>query len=84
MTFGRRRIAALAAGAVAVAGVGAGAVAASGGSGPPGASDLAAAINERAGTSITAEQVEGAFLDLLDQRLDEAVVAGRITRAQAD
>lgn len=83
MTFGRRKIAALAAGAVAVAGISAGAVAATGGSGDE-ASDLAAAINERAGTSITADQVEGAFQDLLKERLEEAVAAGRITQAQAD
>ena len=83
MTFGRRKIAALAAGAVAVAGISAGAVAATGGSGDE-ASDLAAAINERAGTSITADQVEGALQDLLQERLDEAVAAGRITQAQAD
>jgi hypothetical protein len=80
---GRRKVAALAAGAVAVAGISAGAVAATSGS-PDGASDLAAAINERAGTSITADQVEGAFQDLLKARLDEAVTAGRITQEQAD
>lgn len=83
MTFGRRRIAALAAGAIAVAGISAGAVAATGGSGQE-ASDLANAINARAGTSITADQVQGAFQDLLKQHLDEAVKAGRITQAQAD
>lgn len=83
MTFGRRKIAALAAGAVAVAGISAGAVAATGGSSDE-ASDLAAAINKRAGTSITADQVEGAVQDLLKAHLDEAVKAGRITQAQAD
>jgi hypothetical protein len=82
MTIGRWKVAALAAGAVATAGIGAGAVAATSGS-PDGASDLAAAINERAGTSITADQVEGAFQDLLKARLDEAVTAGRITQEQA-
>ena len=76
-------MAALAAGAVAVAGISAGAVAATNGSADQ-ASDLAAAINKRAGTSITADQVEGAFQDLLKQHLDEAVKAGRITQAQAD
>ena len=83
MSFGRRKVAALAASAVAVAGISAGAVAATNGSADE-ASDLAAAINKRAGTSITADQVEGAFLDLLKTRLDEAVKAGRITQAQAD
>jgi hypothetical protein len=83
VTFGRRRVAALAAGAIAVAGISAGAVAATGGSGQE-ASDLANAINKRAGTSITADQVEGAFQDLLKQHLDAAVKAGRITQAQAD
>lgn len=83
VTFGRRKIAALAAGAIAVAGISAGAVAATNGSADQ-ASDLAAAINKRAGTSITADQVEGAFQDLLKARLTEAVKAGRITQAQAD
>lgn len=83
MTFGRRKVAALAAGAIAVAGISAGAVAATSGSGQE-ASDLANAINKRAGTSITADQVQGAFQDLLKQHLDDAVKAGRITQAQAD
>ena len=56
MRFGRRKVAALAASAVAVAGISAGAVAATNGSADE-ASDLAAAINKRAGTSITADQV---------------------------
>ncbi len=83
MTGGRRRIALIAAGAVATAGLAAGAVAATNGGGD-GAGDLAAAINERAGTQITADDVEGAYLDLLSERLDEAVAAGRLTREQAD
>jgi cytosine/adenosine deaminase-related metal-dependent hydrolase len=81
--IGRGRIAVLAAGAVATAGIAGGAVAATSGGGDE-ASDLAAAINERAGTQITADDVEGAYLDLLEERLDEAVTAGRLTREQAD
>lgn len=83
MIGGRKRIALLAAGAVATAGIAGGAVAATGGGGGA-AEDLAAAINERAGTQITADQVEGAYIDLLSKRLDEAVAAGRLTRTQAD
>ena len=83
MTFGRRKVAAIAAGAIAAVGITAGAVAATGGSGEE-ASDLAAAINQRAGTSITADEVTGAFQDLLKDRLDEAVKAGRLTQEQAD
>ncbi|WP_217921201.1 hypothetical protein [Miltoncostaea oceani] len=84
MTMGRRtKIAILAAGAVASAGIAGGAVAATSGGGDQ-ASDLAEAINERAGTQITADDVTGAYQDLLKERLDEAVAAGRITQAQAD
>ncbi|MGD9573547.1 MAG: hypothetical protein AB7V62_16840 [Thermoleophilia bacterium] len=84
MIRGRRGIAALAAGAVATAGLAAGAYAATSGGGGDTAEDLAAAINERAGTQITADDVEGAYLDLLSQRLDEAVAAGKLTRERAD
>ena len=83
MTSARRRIVTA---AVAVAGAAAaavGAVAATGGQGNE-ASDLASAINQRAGTSISAADVTGAYQDLLKARLDEAVAAGRITQAQAD
>ena len=81
---GRLKLVALTAGAIAAAGVGAGAIAATTGrSGDP-AADLAAAINKRAGTSITGEDVKGAFKDLLKARLDADVAAGRLTRAQAD
>lgn len=83
MTFGRRKIAALAAGAVAAAGIAGGAVAATSGSTDQ-AGDLAAAINERAGTSITADDVTGAYQDLLEARLDAEVAAGRLTQEQAD
>ncbi len=84
MIRGRRGIAALAAGAVATAGLAAGAYAATSGGGGDTAGDLAAAINERAGTQITADDVEGAYLDLLSQRLDQAVADGTLTREQAD
>lgn len=83
MRLGRRRIAALTAGLVGIAALAAGAVAATSGSSDP-AGDLAAAINTRAGTSITAADVTGAYLDVLKARLDEAVAAGSITQAQAD
>lgn len=83
MTFGRRKIAALAAGAVAAAGIAGGAVAATNGSADQ-AGDLAAAINKQAGTSITADDVTGAYQDLLKTRLDAGVAAGRLTREQAD
>ena len=83
MTFGRRKIAALAAGAVAAAGIAGGAVAATSGSNDQ-AGDLAAAINKRAGTSITADDVTGAYQDLLKARLDADVAAGKLTQAQAD
>jgi len=83
VTFGRRKIAALAAGAVAAAGIAGGAVAATSGSADQ-AGDLAAAINKRAGTSITADDVTGAYQDLLKARLDADVAAGRLTQEQAD
>lgn len=83
MLGSRRRIAVIAAGAVGAAAIAAGGVAATSG-GADEAADLASAINKRAGTSITAEDVTGAYQDLLKARLDEAVAAGRITREQAD
>lgn len=84
MATRRRRIALATAGVLATAAVGAGAVtAATGGGGDP-AADLADAINARAGTSITADDVTAAYRDLLEERLDEAVAAGRLTRDEAD
>lgn len=74
---------ALTAGALAVVGAGAGAVAATGGGGDP-AADLAGAINKQAGTTISSDQVQAAFKDLMKQRLDAEVAAGRLTQAQAD
>ena len=73
----------VAASAIGAAGLAAGAVAATSGSSDD-AGDLAAAINKRAGTSITADQVTGAYQDVLKTHLAEAVAAGKITQAQAD
>ena len=83
MTLGPRKIVAMAVAAIATVGIAAGAVAATSGSSDE-AGDLAAAINTRAGTSISAADVTGAFQDVMKTRLDEAVAAGRITQAQAD
>ena len=83
MTPGRRRIAIVAAGAIGAAGLATGAIAATSGSSDD-AGDLAAAINKRAGTSITADDVQGAYQDVLKAHLAEAVKAGTITQAQAE
>lgn len=83
VTFGRRKIVAVAIGAVGAAGLAAGAVAATSGSSDD-AGDLAAAINKRAGTAITADDITGAYQDVLKANLAEAVAAGKITQAQAD
>ena len=83
MKPGRRKIAVGAAGALGAAGLATGAIAATSGSSDD-AGDLAAAINKRAGTSITADDVTGAYQDVLKAHLAEAVKAGRITQAQAD
>jgi len=48
------------------------------------AADLAEALNAREGTSLTADDITAAMKDVLEERLDEAVAAGRITQAQAD
>lgn len=83
----RRRsklVAAIAAGAVAAGGIAVGALAATGGSGPDASGDLASAINQRAGTSLTAEQLRAAYIDVLRERLAAAVTAGRLTQEQAD
>lgn len=84
MATRRRRIALVTAGVLATAGIGAGAVtAATSGAGDP-AGDLADAINARAGSSISADDVTAAYRDLLKARLDEAVAAGRLTQDEAD
>jgi hypothetical protein len=83
VSIGRRKMIAVAVGAVGAAGIAAGAVAATSGSSDD-AGDLAAAINKRAGTSISAADVAGAYQDVLKTHLDQAVAAGKITQAQAD
>jgi hypothetical protein len=86
MRHSRKWIAALAAGTVLAGGV-AGGVAVAGGSGGSGQSfteSLADALNARAGTSLTAENVQAALKDLFKERLDSAVTDGRLTQAQAD
>jgi hypothetical protein len=80
----RRTKLAAAVGAVAAAGAAAGGVMAAGSGSGDRAADLAAAINKRAGTSITADDVTGAYQDLLKTRLDAEVAAGRLTQEQAD
>jgi hypothetical protein len=81
---GRTKLAAAAVGVVAAAGTATGVVAATGSGSGDRAADLAAAINKRAGTSITAADISGAYQDLLKARLDAAVAAGKLTQAQAD
>lgn len=83
MLRNRWGVAALAAGTIAAGGLATGVGWASGGGGTS-AADFAGAINERAGTSITGDQVRAAWSDLLKERLDAEVTAGRLTQAQAD
>lgn len=80
----RTRTALLAsAGVLAIAGTGAAiGVAASGGGSP--SEDFAAALSDRVGTQITAEQIEQAREDVMRDRLEEAVQQGRLTQEQAD
>jgi hypothetical protein len=93
----RRRIAAIAAGATLAGGLAAGGVAMAAGSGSGGSvassptqsttdpsQELADALNKEAGTSITAAQVQAAFKDVLKEKLDQAVAAGKLTQAQED
>jgi hypothetical protein len=82
----RTRRIALTGAAVAALGLAAGGVtyAATGGGSDDAAGDLAEALNAREGTSLTAEDIKAAMKDVLKERLDEAVAAGRITQEQAD
>src|SRR5262245_47332545 len=88
MRDSRRWIAALAAGTVLAGGVAGGAALGSGsggnGSGEALPESLAAALNARAGTSLTAGDVQAALKDVFKERLDAAVADGRLTQAQAD
>jgi len=81
----RRRRTAVAGAVVAALGLAAAGVAyaATGGS-DDSAGDLAEALNTREGTDLTAEDIRAAMKDVLEERLDEAVAAGRITQEQAD
>lgn len=78
-----KRIAVLAGVGVLVGGGLAGAFAATSGQDDP-AGDLASALSKRTGEQITPAEVKGAFTDVLKQRLQEQVAAGRITQDQAD
>lgn len=73
---------------IAVIGGGAGAALAGGGPLLGGSDDraagLAEALNESAGTQLSAEQVEQALEQLRDDRIAEAVASGRITQEEAD
>ena len=84
MAFSRTRLVAAVGGGVLAGGLIAGGVAIAGGSSGGPAQGLADALNQRAGTSLTASDVQQAFKDVLKSRLDEAVAAGRLTQAQAD
>lgn len=78
-----KRIAVLAGVGVLVGGGLAGAFAATSGQDDP-AGDFASALSKRTGEQITPAEVKGAFTDVLKQRLQEQVAAGRITQDQAD
>ena len=85
MKVPRRRIA-VAGAAVAAAGLAAGGATYAATSGGPEeqAGALAEALNAREGTNLTAEDVQAALKDVLKERLDEAVAAGRLTQEEAD
>jgi len=85
VAFTRKRLVAAVGGGIVAGGllVGGIAAAAGGSSGSP-AQSLADALNKRAGTSLSATDVQQAFKDVLKARLDQDVAAGRLTQAQAD
>jgi hypothetical protein len=78
-----KRIAVIAAAGLLAGGGIAGAFAATSGGDDP-STDLANALSQETGTQVSAAQVKAAFQDVLKQRLDKDVAAGRITQNQAD
>ena len=83
----RRRRIAVAGTALAALGLAAGGVtyAATSGGGPQQESNaLAEAINAREGTHLTGDDIQAALTDVLRERLDAAVKAGKLTQDEAD
>ena len=82
----RRRRIAVAGAALAALGLAAGGAtyAATGGGAQEDSNALAEALNAREGTSLTGEDIQAALRDVLEERLDEAVANGRLTREEAD
>ena len=83
MNTRNKRIAIIAAAGLLAGGGIAGAFAATSGGDDP-STDLAKALSQETGTQVSAAQVKAAFQDVLKQRLDKDVAAGKITQAQAD
>jgi hypothetical protein len=83
MNTRNKRIAIIAAAGLLAGGGIAGAFAATSGGDDP-SNDLASALSQETGTQVSAAQVKAAFQDVLKQRLDKDVAAGKITQAQAD
>ena len=82
----RRRIAVASGAAVAALGLAAGGATYAATSGGPDdeAGALAEALNANEGTSLTADDIQAALKDVLEERLDAAVAAGKLTQEQAD
>lgn len=78
-----KRIAGLAAVGVLAGGGIAGAFAATSGQGDP-ATDFANALSKETGSQISPAQVKSAYQDVLKERLDKDVAAGKLTQDQAD